>query len=215
MTNPTPPPMPTFPPPPPEPKKSRTNLVIIGAAAAVIVAVIGTGVVVVQSRDDGGKPAAASSSSDTPDEDVVTAAAEEPDPEPADTGPQIFGLNDTAEYETGVEVTLSNFSRGVSSAYAAPENTPYVKFTVKVKNGSETTIDTSLLTVSCSYGEDGQSSESIFDEGLDGGPDTKLLAGRSINVPWGCEMPKGASEIQIEVSPDMDSEAAIFTGKVK
>gem|GEM_PF-3752632 len=206
--------MPNFPPPPQAPKKSRTNLVIITSAAAVIAAIVGTGIVVVQSRDDGSKPAAAATTS-TPDEDVVTAAAEDPDPEPTDTGPQVFGLTDTAEYDSGVEVTLSDFSRHVSSQYASPENTPYVKFTVKVKNGSTSTIDTTMFTVSCSYGEDGQSSESIFDDGLDGGPNTKLLAGRSINVPWGCEMPKGASEIQIEVTADMESEAAIFTGKVK
>lgn len=210
------PPMPNFPPPPPQPKKSRTNLVIITSALAVIAAIITTGIVVVQSRDDNSsKPAAAATETSASDEETVTAAAEEPDPEPTDTGPQIFGLTDTAEYESGVTVTLSHFARRVSGPYAAPENTPYVRFTVKVKNGSGATIDTSLFTVSCSYGNDGHSSESIFDDGLDGGPNTKLLAGRSINVPWGCEMPKSASEIQIEVTPDMDSEAAIFTGKVK
>jgi hypothetical protein len=72
-----------------------------------------------------------------------------------------------------------------------------------------------MLSVSCSYGEDGQSSESIFDDGLDGSPTTKLLAGRSLSVPWGCELPKGEQVLQVEVSPDMDSETAIFTGKVK
>ncbi|MFL9655279.1 hypothetical protein ACJ7VE_16365 [Streptomyces sp. PB17] len=41
-----------------------------------------------------------------------------------------------------------------------------------------------------------------------------LLAGRSISVPWGCELPKGEKLIQIEVAPDFDSETAILTGSV-
>ncbi|MCW1097975.1 hypothetical protein OJ963_29430 [Streptomyces sp. RS2] len=87
----------------------------------------------------------------------------------------------------------------------------------KVKNSGTKTLDTTLLTVNCSYGKDGRSSESVFDSdtGLDGTPQTKLLAGRSISVPWGCELPKGEKLIQIEVAPDFDSETAIFTGPVR
>lgn len=148
---------------------------------------------------------------------TVTPAVEEPTEDPAgdegDDGP--FGLTDTVAYENDVEVSLSKFTRGTSSAYASPEKTPYVKFTVKVVNGSKKTVDTTSMMVSCSYGEDGQSSDSIFDEGLDGSPTTKLLAGRSINVPWGCELPEGERVLQVEVSPDFESEAAIFTGNVK
>ncbi|MGW4574393.1 hypothetical protein GUR47_01545 [Streptomyces tendae] len=51
-------------------------------------------------------------------------------------------------------------------------------------------------------------------DGRVGNPQTKLLAGRSISVPWGCELPKGEKLIQIEVAPDFDSETAIFTGPV-
>ncbi|MGW2444456.1 hypothetical protein [Streptomyces sp. NPDC001675] len=215
MSNSTPPPMPAFPPPPPEqaPKKSRTNAVIIACALAVIAAVIGTGIVVVNSRDDSSKEDTTAEA--TPSTDTVTAAEEEPEPEPTDTGPQVFGLDDVVSYENHVDVSLSKFSRGVSSSYASPENTPYVKFVVKVKNDSGKPLDTTLFTVNCSYGQDGQSSESIFDKGLDGGPDTKLLSGRSINVPWGCEFPKSATSLQVEVTPDADSEDAIFTGDVK
>lgn len=213
MTHDTTPPMPGFPPPPPAPpKKNRTNLIIIGSAVAVIAAVVTTGVVVVNSRNDNSSSAKAAET--TPADDTVT-AAEEPEPSPSDTGPQVFGLTDTASYDSNVEVSLSKFTRGVSSEYASPENTAYVKFVVKVKNGSNSTLDTTQFTVSCSYGADGHESDSIFDDGLDGGPDTKLLAGRSINVPWGCSLPKGESTVQIEVRPDPDSETAIFTGTVK
>lgn len=151
---------------------------------------------------------------------TVTPSTEEPAEEPASDeetpgsdGP--YALTDTVAYENDVEVSLSKFTRATSSEYASPENAPYIRFTVKVVNGSGGTIDATGLTVNCSYGEDGQTSESVFDDGLDGSPTTKLLAGRSINVPWGCELPKGERVLQIEVSPDFESEAAIFTGNVK
>ena len=53
------------------------------------------------------------------------------------------------------------------------------------------------------------------DDGLDGLPDTRILAGRSLTVPWACELPKSETFLQVEVSPDYDSEEAIFTGDVK
>jgi hypothetical protein len=220
MSNTTPPPPPPgFPPPlPPEqpatPGKSRTNAIIIGAAVAVIAAIIGTGVVVVNSRDDDSSTETAAAKSSTPAGDTVT-AAEEPTPTPSDTGPEVFGLSDGVAYDSGVELSLAKFTRATSSDYAAPENTPYVRFTVKIKNGSSATVDTTSLSVNCSYGEDGQSSESIFDDGLNGAPSTKLLAGRSLSVAWGCELPKGEEVLQVEVTPDYESETAIFTGKVK
>ncbi|KOV92971.1 hypothetical protein [Streptomyces sp. NRRL B-3648] len=211
-TTPTPP-MPSF--PPPVPKKSRTNRVIIGSAAAVVAAVIGTGIVVVNSREDGAHENTSVGSTATPSADSVTAAEEEPDSQPTDTGPQVFGLDDVVTYENHVEVSLSKFARGTSSSYASPERTPYVKFVVKVKNDSGKPLDTTLFSVSCSYGQDGKSAEPIFDDGLDGGPETKLLSGRSINVPWACEFPKGEATLQVEVDANGESETAIFTGDVK
>jgi len=208
-----PPPVPPGPPPTP-PKNNRTNAIVIGSAVAVIAAIIGTGIVVVNSRDDDSGPKTTAAKSSTPTEDTVT-AAEEPEPTPSDTGPDVYGLSDGVEYDSGLELALSKFTRATSSSYAAPENTPYVKFTVKIKNGSDATVDTTSMTVSCSYGVDGQSSESIFDDGLNGSPTTKLLAGRSLSVAWGCELPKGEQVLQVEVTPDYESETAIFTGKVK
>ena len=141
------------------------------------------------------------------------APAEEAEETSGSDGP--YALTDTVSYENDVDVSLSKFTRATSNEYAAPANTPYVKFTVKVVNGSSETVDATGLNVNCSYGKDGQTSEAIFDDGLDGAPTTKLLAGRSINVPWGCELPKDEQVLQIEVSPDFESEAAIFTGNVK
>lgn len=132
-----------------------------------------------------------------------------------DAGDQAYGLDDVISYENNVSVSLSGFTRTVSSAYASPENTPYVRFTIKVDNKSGKTLDVTGLSVSCQRMDAGEESDSIFDEGLDGSPSTRLLGGRTISVRWGCALPKDEKNIQIEVSPDFESEAGIFTGSVK
>ncbi|MFM9698935.1 hypothetical protein [Streptomyces europaeiscabiei] len=103
----------------------------------------------------------------------------------------------------------------MSSEYASPENTPYAKFTIKIVNGSDVTVDANEMTVDCAYGDEGKEGEGIYDDGLDGLPDTRILAGRSLTVPWACELPRSETFLQVEVSPDYDSEEAVFTGNVK
>ncbi|MEU6105720.1 hypothetical protein, partial [Streptomyces flaveolus] len=147
----------------------------------------------------------------------TTAADEETEPAPEASDDGVYALSDTVTYDSEVRVGLSGFKRAVSTDTAMPESAPYVRFTVKVDNGGSETLDATALTVNCSYGKDGHSSEAVFDSatGLNGGPETQLLAGRSINVPWGCELPKGEKLVQIEVVPDYDSDTAIFTGEIK
>lgn len=229
----TPPPMPGYGPavpppvPPPAPPK-KTNTVVVATAAAAIGAVVAA---VITAGVTGGDKAAGPTPTVTVTKtaggnDSAAAADEEAVPSPDETDGTdgtdgtddgVYALTDTVTYESDVEVSLSGFKRSVSGAYADPENTSYVGFTVKIKNGGSKTLDATMLTVNCSYGKDGHSSDEVFDSdaGLNGGPDTKLLAGRSINAPWGCELPKNQKLIQIEVAPDFDSEAAIFTGSVK
>ncbi|MEU3524635.1 hypothetical protein AB0E62_12300 [Streptomyces sp. NPDC038707] len=231
----TPPPMPGYgppvPPPPVPPRKSRTALIAVAAAvvAAAVSALVTAGV----SGDAEAKPAptvtvtetAAAGADDTQadDDDGAAAADDEENADGAESedgaGEEdgVYALDDTAVYEPATEVSLSGLKRAVTGEYAEPEHTPYLQFTVKVNNGGKKALDVTQLTVNCSYGKDGKSSDSVFDSdaGLDGGPETKLLPGRSLNVPWGCELPKGEKLIQIEVSPDFDSDAAIFTGTVK
>lgn len=234
----TPPPMPGYgPPKPPRPPKppggSRTNLVIVGCAVAVVASVIGTGIVVSGDGDGSAasaptvtvtKTVAAEGADTTTDdgsgksgesgESGESAASEEAGDSSADDD-GVFALDDAVIYETGVEVTLSGFKRGTSSEYASPENTPYAKFTIKIVNGSDATVDANEMTVDCAYGDEGKEGEGIYDDGLDGLPDTRILAGRSLTVPWACELPKDETFLQVEVSPDYDSEEAIFTGDVK
>ncbi|MFF9580973.1 hypothetical protein [Streptomyces achromogenes] len=200
---------------------------LIAVAAAVVAAAVSALVTVGVSGDAEAKPAptvtvtetAVADTDDARDGDDATAAGDEEATDSEDGGEDedgVYALGDTAVYEPATEVALSGFKRAVTGEYAEPEHTPYLRFTVKVKNGGKKALDVTQLTVNCSYGKDGKSSDSVFDSdaGLEGGPETKLLPGRSLNVPWGCELPKGEKLIQIEVSPDFDSDAAIFTGTV-
>lgn len=207
----TPPPMPAYN-PPPAPKKSRTNAIIIGSATAVLAAIVATGVVVVNSRDDNSDDATSAADTSAPADDTITAAAE---PTPEDTEPEVMGLTDGVAYEDGVEVTLSGYARGVSSAYAAPESTPYVSFTVKVVNGSESIVDLGTGYVMCYYGDESKEAEQIFDDGLDGLPSMRLRPGRTASAKVACELPKGEEYLQVELAPSMEAETAIFAGNVK
>lgn len=216
MSTPT---QPDFPPPlPPEPpaapKKSRTNAIIIGSAVAVIAAIVATGIVVVNSGDDDSSPAAEAS---TPADSTVTAAADEPEPEPTESQPEVMGLTDGVAYEDGVEVTLSGYKRGTSSEYAAPASTEYVAFTVKIDNKSDGVVDVGTGFFMCYYGDASSQAEQIFDpdRNLENLPTMRLRPGRKATTTVACEMPKKESYLQVELTPSMESQTAIFAGDVK
>lgn len=145
---------------------------------------------------------------------TITPAVEETTPSPTPTD-STLALTDTATYTSNIEVSLSGFKRGVSSDVAAPANTAYLKFKVKIVNGSGATIDLNEMYVNCQYGDTGQTSDQIFDDGLDGTPTTHLRPGRSISALVACALPKGEHYLQVEITPDMQSEAAIFAGDIK
>ncbi|WP_101253913.1 hypothetical protein [Streptomyces barkulensis] len=156
--------------------------------------------------------------------ETVTAEQETPTPEGGGDGstegsgdtPQdeAVGLSETVEYDSGVEVRLTNFVRSVSSDVASPSDTPYLRFTVVVVNSGSETMDLSEMLIGCMYGETGREGEQIFDEGLDF-PTTHLRPGRSANVTAGCELPEEETYAQIEVAPDFESDTAIFAGHVE
>jgi hypothetical protein len=213
----TPPPAPPYwPPVPPQPPK-RNQTALVAVAAAVVAAAVAVAVTLGVSGGDEAEPAPTVTVTETVDAGDTTAADEETEPAPEAPDDGVHALGDTVTYDNDIRVGLSGFKRAVSTDTAMPESTPYVRFTVKVENGGSGTLDATALSVNCSYGKDGHSSEAVFDSatGLNGGPETQLLAGRSINVPWGCELPKGEKLVQIEVVPDYESETAIFTGSVK
>ncbi|NUH35283.1 hypothetical protein HUF15_00615 [Streptomyces samsunensis] len=136
--------------------------------------------------------------------------ADEPDQDTSDA----LGLGDSAEYESGVEISLGKFTRGVSSEWAAPENTPYVRFNVTFKNRGNESADLNVVSLTCQREE--LPGEEIFDSehGLDGLPMTHLLPGRSVTAPVACSMPADESYLQVEVSPGL-ADTAVFSGHVK
>lgn len=148
---------------------------------------------------------------------TVTPATETPAASPSASGDGSYALTDTVTYENKVKVSLSKFTRGTSGEYASPGSTAYIKFTVTVVNNSAKTMDLNALNVTCSYGDDSKEGEQIFDSehGLGGVPSTHLLTGRTAKVVIACAQPKKESYTQIEVTPDWESDAAIFAGDVK
>lgn len=184
------PPTPAAPPPGPlaKPRKNRTNQVIIGATAAVIAAIVTTGIIVVQTRNDDGSPSSTASDSTPPDDTATT--EEEHQPTPENTEPDVRGLREKAVYENGVEVTLSDYQRDTSPANAAPANTPYVSFTVKIENKSTSALDVATGYLMCYHGDESQESRQIFDEELHGLPSIQLRPGRTAKATVACEMPK-------------------------
>ncbi len=215
----TPPLMPESPRPPESPppvKRNPSNAVVIGSAAAVVVAVVATGIAVSGSRDGAATPGPTVTVTEVaPADDAPAAAGHDTEPVAEESGDGVHGLTEAVSYENDVEVSLSKFSRGVSGDYASPANTPYAKFTIKIVNDSDAGVSADELSVNCAYGDEGKEGDAIFDEGLDGLPETRVLAGRSLSVVWACELPKDQEYLQVEVAPDYESETAVFTGHVK
>ncbi len=201
--------------PPPPPKRKNYIPIIIGTATALIAAIITAGVVVANSRDDNNTTTTTADTA-APANDAIT-AAEEPEPTPEDTEPEVMGLTDGVTYEDGVEVDLSGYTRGTSSAYASPENTPYVAFTVKIVNGSESMVDIGTGYVLCFYGDESREAEQIFDSerGMEGVPSMRLRPGRTATAKVACELPKDEEYLQVELAPSAEAETAIFAGNVK
>lgn len=151
-------------------------------------------------------------------EPTITAATEDPTdtpaPDPDDDG--TVGLTADVEYEDGTQVSLSEFTRGTSSADGYPANAPYLRFDVKLINGSSETMTLGDVYVVCSYGEQEQTeSEQVFDDQVEDQPMGHLRAGKTATVPVACEVPEGETHVQIEVTPGVELETAIFVGEVE
>jgi hypothetical protein len=201
--------MPDYTPAPP-PSGPNWNAIIIAVAAVCAAAVITTGIYVTNTSSSDGDSEAAPTESATTTEAITPAVEEEPTPE--DDEPEVFTLKDSVEYEDGIELSLSDYTRGVSGEWASPENAPYIRFTVKITNGSDATLNLAEMYVLCQYGDEGQEGEQVYDsgKGLDGTPSTHLRPARSITAKLACELPKDETYVQIELSPTYESETAIF-----
>ena len=186
--------------------KTRTPALALTAALLTTITACGTG------TDNKPKIPSATVTTEQPPVEVQT-----PEPEETATSDGIYELTEAAVYKDERKIQLSAFSRAVSSGTASPEKTAYARFTLTVTNDSTEHMDLARVYISCQYGAEGRESEEIFDSanGLNGMPSTHLLAGRKLSTTIGCELPKNETYLQIEVTPDLDSEVAIFTGNVQ
>ncbi|MFJ4847553.1 hypothetical protein [Streptomyces sp. NPDC088733] len=154
---------------------------------------------------------------DKPAADDSVTAASDPGGSGNSGNDKTLGLTQTSTYENKVAVQLVGFQRATSSEYASPGSTPYLRFTVKVTNGSREPLDLNLLNITCAYGHDLTGGEAIFDSdhGLNGPPNVHLRPGRSASILTGCSLPKAEKYVQIEVAPSFESETTVFGGDVK
>ena len=167
-------------------------------------------------QTDTAPPAAtASASQDTRSTEDAQEAQDTQDDSGGDTF--VVALDKTATWNNGVKANLSGFSRGTSGEYASPSGEPHLAFSVTLQNGSKSTIDLALVSLSCPDG-----AEEIFDTdaGFDGAPDTHLLPGKSQTWKAACVFPKTARSALIEITPTDSSysgwyRTAIFTGQVQ
>ncbi|MFE4054322.1 hypothetical protein [Streptomyces sp. YIM B13518] len=167
-------------------------------------------------RTDTAPPAATvSASQDTRSAEEAQETQDTQDDSDSDT--IVVALDKTATWNNGVKAHLSGFGRGTSGEYASPSGEPYLAFSVTLQNGSESTIDLVLVSLSCPDG-----AEEVFDTdaGFGGAPDTHLLPGKSQTWKAACVFPKTAKDAQIEITPTDSSDSgwyrpAIFTGQVR
>jgi hypothetical protein len=151
----------------------------------------------------------------------TTTEEESTEEEPAE--PAVANFHQKYTYEDGVEVEITKMKHNKISRsdaeYAEPEASkgdPYVTFTVRVKNGSKTTIDT-YQSMTVTYGPDGDEAVSPY---LASANETdisgKLLPGKSKTGSDSFVIPtKFQGDPVLEVNVDAEHEAAVFTGSVK
>jgi hypothetical protein len=195
---------------PPKAGTGRTVAIVLSAVVGFLLVVGGCAVVFLKAAGDHDHsadraPAAAPGPGDAP-------SGAMPSEEP--THDETAALDEAVTYPNGIEVSLADFSRGVSSSVAAPSDTPYVKFTVKMTNNTNATVDASAMTLVCQHGDQGMEGEQIFDRGLSGVPESHVRPGRSVSAVVACAMPKDETYLQVEVSPTWETDAAVFAGTI-
>jgi hypothetical protein len=166
-----------------------------------------------------GDTATATSATPAAGEDAATTKATPTDKDstPADDG--VASFNEKFVYENGLEVTVSKVQRHRFGQYAAGYKVGDigVSFKVKIKNGTGETFDSDLFTLDVIGGPDGEAAESVYDSSNDfEGFSGKITNGRSGTASFGVAFPKGTDiqPIQIQISPDFESDTSIFEGKV-
>lgn len=196
---------------PPKAGTGKILAIVLSAVVCFLLVAGGCAVLLLNTHDDHDNgPDRTPAAAPGPDGGTTPAApAEEP------THDETAALDEPVTYPNGITIALSGFRRGVSSSIAAPSDTPYVKFTIKMTNDTNATLDASQMTLVCQHGDQGMEGEQVFDRGLSGVPESHVRPGRSVTAVVACAMPKDDTYLQVEVSPTWETDAAVFAGKIE
>jgi hypothetical protein len=132
----------------------------------------------------------------------------------ASTGVAAFGQRVT--YDDGVAVEVTPPQAFTPSRYAfGNERDRAVSFEVTVINGSDQPLDTVTAIVRATHA--GRDAPLIFDseKGMGGAPQGTVLPGKSITFPVAVSIGAEAGDLQIDVTPGIVGDPAIFSGQVQ
>jgi serine/threonine protein kinase len=124
-----------------------------------------------------------------------------------------FGPGETAEYESGLTITISGLTEFTPGEYASGQEAGdgAYKTTVTVENNGEESIDV-YLSLTARSGESGRSVEQIYDDGLEYSLSGTLLPGRQLTGDLGFAVPPEEGFIDLEyTSFSLYGDAAIWT----
>ncbi|MEV0602987.1 DUF4190 domain-containing protein [Streptomyces sp. NPDC050315] len=117
---------------------------------------------------------------------------------------------DTAEYDTGLSVTVSKATAYTVGEFAVghKEGQKAYKITVQLENKGKEKFDSTLTLVEARAGKDGKAAEQIFDGTVGEGFNGKILPGKSASVEFAFDAPAGAKNLDVEVTPGLEHEAS-------
>jgi hypothetical protein len=150
-------------------------------------------------------PATSTTTSSSPTTETPTPS------EPTEDLPTELKFGQTWEYENGLQVTVGAPKTFTPSDYAETGTQKYnVKFKVTLTNKTGQRFSASSCLVDVESG--GVEAEEIFDSerGLNGAPETAVLAGRSTTYYVGFNV-KNPKDVVLQIAPDFEYEEAIFT----
>jgi hypothetical protein len=88
--------------------------------------------------------------------------------------------------------------------------------TVKITNKSDHNLQGDLVSVDATYGDDGDSADTVFDDNVGDSISGTITKGRSKSGQYGFAIPKKArGNVTVEVNIDYDHDNAVFIGSVK
>ena len=167
----------------------------VAAVALTLLSACGAGTQAKPGGDATGtnRPSSSSSSSSTP---VEIETEEEPAPQDTEL---TFG--ESATFDDGLVLNVSKPKVFKPSEYAATDKAKaYVKFTITLVNKTDATFDPAMVYATVQSANVEASTVYDSENGLDGGPNTKLLKGREAKwqVAFGVEDPK---DLVMEINP--------------